>query len=393
MSENKKWFNKTVIGASITSFLSDLSHETVTVLLPSLMIVLGAPPYALGVIEGVSDGLTSFAKLFSGYLSDKFGKHKEFATIGYLLTGFFPAIVAIAISWPIVLIGKVLGWLGKGLRGPARDAILSKSVEKKDLGKAFGLHRAGDTLGAIAGPIIAFFLVASIGLKNVFWLALIPGILAAIVFYLFVKEKNPTASNNNKSITASLKGLPSKFKKFLGAVLVFGIADFSHTLLIAFAIAMLTPTLGFTQATAMGVILYTIRNITYAIASYPFGALGDKFGRKKMLTIGYFIAVITFIGFILAPPNILIYAILFALAGTFIAAEDTLEGAVSGELIEEKEAGLGFGALATINGIGDFTSSIIIGILWTSFGFTAGFAFSATFAIIGTITLLLTKTS
>jgi len=385
------WLNSTVLGAGLTSFLSDFSHEAVTVLLPAFLIALGAPAYALGLIEGVSDGLSSFAKLFAGYYSDKLGKRKEFAILGYMATGFFPAILAVATSWPVALLGRAFGWMGRGLRGPARDAILAKSVEEKDLGKAFGVHRAGDTLGAIMGPLAAFAIVASVGVREIFWLALIPGLLAVLTFWLLVKEKNPAPSGEERTLVASLTGLPGRFKSFLGAVLVFGVADFSHTLLIAFAVVTLTPSLGFVEATAAGVGLYTIRNIVYAAACYPFGTWGDRFGRRKVLAIGYAIAVLTFIGFILAPPNLVIYGILFALAGAFIAAEDTLEGAVAGELVEEKKRGLGFGALATTNGIGDFVSSIVVGILWAFFGFAVGFAFSAVLGLIGTVMLLWTN--
>jgi MFS family permease len=149
------WLNRTVFGAGIASFFGDLGYESVTVLLPSFLIILGAPVYALGIIEGLSDGASSFVKLFSGYYADKLGKRREFALGGSVATAVFPAIIAVAGSWIGVLVGRLVGWIGKGIRSPSRDAILSKAVEKKDLGKAFGFHRAGDTLGAIAGPALA----------------------------------------------------------------------------------------------------------------------------------------------------------------------------------------------------------------------------------------------
>lgn len=387
------WLNRTVVGAGVTSFFSDLSHEAVTVLLPSFLILIGAPVYALGVIEGVSDGASSFIKLVSGHFADRMGKRKEFALWGYLSTAIFPLFLAVAMSWPVVLFGRLIGWAGRGLRGPPRDAILAKSVDPDNLGKAFGFHRAGDTLGAIAGPLLALALAASLGIRGVFWLALIPGFIAFIVFWLFVKEKNPAPSGETRSLVASLSGLPLKFKEFLAAVLVFGIADFSHTLLIAFAIVSLTPSLGFAYATAAGAGLYVVRNVIYAIASYPFGALGDRFGRRNMLITGYSIAVFTFIGFILAPPDVLAYALLFALCGLFIAAEDTLESAVAAEMIEERSRGLGFGALATMNGIGDLVSSVIIGFIWALVGYTAGFAFAAIVAALGTGLLIFASSS
>jgi len=387
------WLNATVFGAGIASFFGDLGYEAVTVLLPSFLIVLGAPVYALGIIEGLSDGASSFVKLFSGYFADILGKRREFGLIGSVATAIFPAFIAIATSWLVVLLGRLLGWIGRGIRGPSRDAILAKSVDKRDLGKAFGFHRAGDTLGAIAGPLVAFMLLSSINIRTIFWLATIPGFLALITFWLFIREKNPAPSLHARPIVASLRGLPSRFKSFLAAVLVFGIADFSHTLLIAFVIVSLTPSLGFATATAAGAALFLVRNCIYAAASYPFGSLGDRFGRKTMLIFGYTIAVLTFIGFFLAPSNVVVYAILFGMCGLFIAAEDTLESAVAGEMVEEELRGLGFGALATMNGIGDLVSSIMIGFIWTFIGYSAGFIIAALIAAAGTILLVWTTRS
>lgn len=385
----KKWFNSTVIGASLTSLLSDLGHESVTVLMPAFLASLGAPAYALGLIEGLSDAFSSFAKLLSGYFSDKIGKRKEISTIGYLVTGIFPALVALATIWPIVLIAKIFAWVGRGARGPPRNTILANSVDKKDLGKAFGFHRAGDTVGAILGPLWVYLLIPYFNFRQIFWLAVIPGVIAAVVFWLLVKEKTSVRANK-KSFLASLKDLPENFKKYLLSVGLFGIADFSHTLLIFFVVTSLTPSMGFAQATGLGVILYMVRNISYALGCYPFGFLGDKIGRKKALSLGYAIAVITFLGFIFAPVNFYIYLILFILAGLFIAAEDTLEDSIAAELVGDNK-GLAFGTLATVNGMGDFISSITIGFIWSIYGFTAGFVLSLILAILGTLSLLSLK--
>ena len=217
---------------------------------------------------------------------------------------------------------------------------------------------------------------------------MVPGILAAVVFAVAVKEKKTAPFESHKNILDSMREFSPKFKKFLSAVFLFGIADFSHTMLIFFAVTMLTPSMGFMQATSAGVLLYGLRNITYAAACYPFGALGDRLGKKKMLASGYALAVIMFIGFIISSPSVVIYGLLFALAGIYIAAEDTLEGAVSGQMVEEQRRSLGFGALATVNGIGDFISSFVVGILWSSFGFAAGFAFAAVVGAAGTLALI-----
>jgi MFS family permease len=384
------WLNRTVLGAGVASFFGDLGYETVTVLLPSFLIILGAPVYALGVIEGLSDGASSFVKLFSGYFADNLGKRREFALTGSVATAIFPAFLAVATSWLVVLVGRFIGWVGKGIRSPSRDAILSNSVGKKDLGKAFGFHRAGDTMGAIAGPAIALVLVSSIAIRNIFWLTVIPGFLAMITLWLFLREKNPSPAKHPRPLTASLRGLPPRFRAFLGAVLVFGIADFSQTLLIAFVIVSLTPSLGFTMATAAGAGLYLVRNIIYAAASYPLGWMGDRIGRRPMLILGYTVAVLTFVGFILAPVNLAVYGLLFGMCGLFIAAEDTLESALAGEMVGEASRGLGFGALATMNGVGDLVSSVMIGFIWTFIGYSAGFIIAAVIAAAGTILLVWT---
>jgi MFS family permease len=384
------WLNRTVVGAGIASFFGDLGYESVTVLLPSFLIILGAPVFALGIIEGLSDGASSFVKLFSGYFADKLGKRREFALGGSVATAIFPAIIAIASSWYVVLGGRLVGWIGKGIRSPSRDAILSRSVEKKDLGKAFGFHRAGDTLGAIAGPVLALVLLSSMGIREILWLTLIPGFLALVAVWLFLRERDAAPHPRPRPLVTSLVELPARFRSFLSAVLVFGIADFSHTLLIAFAIVSLTPSLGFITATAAGAGLYIIRNIVYAGASYPLGWLGDRFGRRLMLILGYAVAVATFIGFVIAPANLVAYGFLFALCGFFIAAEDTLEGALAGEMVEEESRALGFGALATMNGVGDLVSSVMIGFIWTFIGYSAGFIVAAVIGLAGTLLLIWT---
>ena len=334
------------------------------------------PPRGTGICprhhRGPERWCIQFCQLFSGYFADKLGRRRDFALGGSVATAVFPAIIAVAGSWYLVLAGRLVGWIGKGIRSPSRDAILSKSVEKKDLGKAFGFHRTGDTLGAIAGPVVALILVSSMGIREILWLAVIPGFLAFAALWLFLSERDASPHPRPRPIVASLKGLPSQFRSFLSAVLVFGIADFSQTLLIAFAIVSLTPSLGFTAATATGAGLYVIRNIAYAGASYPLGLLGDRIGRRPVLVFGYALAVANFIGFVIAPVNVVAYGILFALCGIFIAAEDTLESALAGEMVDVEARALGFGALATVNGVGDLVSSVMIGFIWTLVGYSAG---------------------
>src|SRR5688572_359681 len=200
------WFNRTVIGAGLTSFLADVGYEMATALLPAFLRLLHVPPELvgaiLGLIEGTADLLSNAVKLLVGWYSDRIGQRKAFVVGGYALTGSAFALVALAAAWPLILVAKSLAWIGKGLRGPLRNAIITDAVEPQHRGKAFGFHRAGDTLGAIAGPLPGAALLAWMPghwfatpdepYRVVFLLTLIPGLGAALAFALLIREQRFT---------------------------------------------------------------------------------------------------------------------------------------------------------------------------------------------------------
>lgn len=396
------WLNRNTVGMGLASFFSDACHEMATTILPGFLSTIGAPPSALGIIEGVSDAISSFTKLLGGWISDKFGHRKILATFGYLTTGLSKALFALAVTWHLVFVGRLVAWFGRGFRGPIRDAMLADSVDEKNRGKAFGFHRAGDTIGAIIGPIIGVWLLSiwqpfylddpSKPFRNVFLVTLIPGILSVISFGLLIKEKRKDV-NHQLKFWITLKGLPASFKEYLFGVGVFGIGDFAPTFLILAATTLLTPVYGIVHAAQLAGIMYIVRNITYALSSFPIGALSDKIKRVHLLIAGYFVAVITVAGFMFAFiynfSNLIFLFVLFALAGIYIAAEDTLESAITADHIESEKRGIAMGVLGTVNGIGDFIASILIGFLWTVISPAAGFAVSCFFMFIGTITLIL----
>lgn len=146
------WLNATVVGAGVTSALGDFCYETTTVILPGFLAVLGVPAAALGTIEGIADALAAYTKMFSGYIADKLGHRKLLVVVGYGLTPVGQALLALALGWPLVLLGRLVSWFGKGLRGPLRDAIVVQAVTAETRGRAFGFHRAMDTLGPWPGP-------------------------------------------------------------------------------------------------------------------------------------------------------------------------------------------------------------------------------------------------
>jgi MFS family permease len=366
----------------LTSFFSDLGHETATAILPLFLASIGAPPVALGMIEGVSDATSSFVKLGAGWIGDRVPRRKPIVVSGYALTGIATALFGLATGWPHVLISRSIGWFGRGIRGPLRDAMLSDSVEPAVRGRAFGFERAGDTLGAVVGPALAVVLLSALTYRQIFFATLLPGLLAALSFSLLVKERGRSLMRPRK-FREAVGALPPKFRLFLVGVSVFGAGDFAHTLLILFATQALTPSLGAAQAGALGVALYTVHNVLYAVASYPMGAVGDRFGKRTLLAGGYLLAALMSMGFIVALPAVWTLAVLFGLGGLYIAIEDTLERAIAADLLPEDLRGTGYGVLATANGLGDFASSLLVGLLWTAVGPAAGFAYAAGLSVIG----------
>jgi MFS family permease len=388
-----RWLNRNVAAMGFTSLFSDASHEMATSILAQfLTIELHGSAEILGLIEGLADFSSSFVKTYSGWLSDKIGRRKPLATLGYTLTGIFISFFAFAYNSLQVLFYRTVGWIGRGIREPPRDALLADSVEPESYGHAFGFHRMMDTLGAIIGPSIAFILLPFIGFRNVFLVALLPGILAILVFALFTREKvSKQKVEEKRKLLGDIRGLPTKFKHYLLAVGVFGVGNFANTFLVLGATEALTPSLGVVVASSISAFFYVLLNVGAAVFAYMFGALGDKFSKKNLLALGYLIFNIYCIGFIFSPPNMWIYAFLFLLAGVETGAIDATERSYAAELLKENRKGTGFGILSTINGIGDFTSSITAGILWTLISANASFTFGAILALMATAILIIHK--
>jgi len=382
-----RWFNRTIIGMGLTSFFSDLGHETATAILPLFLASLGAPAAALGVIEGVSDALSSFAKLGAGWIGDRVASRKPLVVGGYVLTGVATGIFGLATAWPQVLLSRAIGWFGRGVRGPLRDAMLADAVDPALRGRAFGLQGAGDTLGGVLGPAAALLLVSALTYRQTFLLTVIPGLIAALCYAVLVRERGRTRIQPRRFWEA-LGALPPGFRLFLVAVGLFGAGDFAHTLLILRASQALAPSLGPALAATTAIGLYTLHNAVYAASTLPSGALGDRFGKRGLLVVGYLLAGVMSLGFILASPVWWQFALLFGVGGLYIAIEDTLERAMAADLLPEDMRSTGYGALAAANGLGDFVSSVLVGVLWTTISPAVGFAYAATLSLAGAALVL-----
>jgi MFS family permease len=386
--KQSRWLTRGVVGIGLASLFSDWGHETATALLPVLLSGLGAPAYALGVIEGVADGLSSFAKLAGGWIADRPLMRKPIAFAGYLVTGLSTFAFGFAGAWTHVLAARGIGWMGRGVRGPARDVMLSDCVSHEHIGRAFGFERTMDTVGAILGPMGATALAASTSVAIAMRWTLVPGVLAAFAILLLVPKSLQAGEHVALPFTTSLAKLPREFRKFLGAVGLFGLGDFAHTLLILRAVQILVPQYGAVHAGAISIALYTFHNVIYAAASYPAGVLGDKFGRRGILAFGYLLAAATALGFVFAPQHLPELIILFGVAGLYVAIHDTLEKSFAADLLPREIRATGYGVLATVNGVGDFFSSIVVGFLWSAVSPAAGFAYAALMTMLGGLLVL-----
>jgi MFS family permease len=391
-AERKRWLTSGVLGIGLASLFSDWGHEAATSLLPAFLATLGAPAVALGLVEGISDGLSSFAKLAGGWIADRPAWRKPNGIVGYSATALTTFGYAFAQSWPVVLLLRALGWMGRGSRGPSRDALLADSVEPAQIGRAFGFERAMDTLGAVLGPLSAALLVGKLGIRGTIRWTILPGLTAALAFAFLVPTGKRLDTKRTPSFVSSFSQLPKAYWQFLAGVFAHGIGAFAPTLLILRATQVFTPTYGAARAGAISVGLYTFHNFVSAAASYPAGALGDRIGKRTLLIIGYIAGALSYLLFAILQPALAVFAILFGLAGVHDAFQQSLEKSVAADILPKEIRGSGFGVLATANGIGDFVSSVAVGTLWSSVNPAAGFAYAAIFSVLGAVIIRSVKT-
>jgi MFS family permease len=308
--------------------------------------------------------------------------------------------IALAAGWPLLLLGRLVSWFGKGLRGPLRDAIVIQAVSPQTRGRAFGFHRAVDTIGAVIGPLLG---VAVLGwaqslhwddaagpFRFVLWLSVIPGVLAVLAFLALVKDPEHSP-NPGLRLWSTLRGLPGRFKRYLGAVGIFGLGDFSHSLLILGATQLLTSSLGVVQAAQVAGLLYVGRNVVQVVASYPIGAWADRIGSLPLLVVGYALGALTAVLMVLAfwfhTASVPLLAGVFVAAGLYVAVQEALESTVTADMVGPETLATSYGALGTVNGGAKFLSSATVGLLWTAVSPVFGFGLAAALMGAGTLAL------
>lgn len=395
---HRGWLNRNVLCFGLTSLLADMGYESATAILPAYLTALGAPAWVLGFMEGAADALSSFTKLASGWFSDRLPRRKPLVVAGYGLSALAGGLMALAIVWPLVVLLRVAAWFGKGLRNPPRNALLAESVTPGARGKAFGFHRAGDTVGAILGPMLAALLLRAWSdaggdvepFQYVLLAAFVPG-LAAVACVAWGVREAPRAVLEGRPLHVLMLALPADYRRFLLAIGVFGAGDFSHSLLILAATSLLKPAYGFTGAAQVAMLLFALHNAAGAAAAYPIGALGDRWGRRGLLIGVYFLGAgvsalfgAALLGIGAGAP---LLALGFALAGAVQAGQEALESALAADYVPNTAArGVAYGVLGAVNGVGDFISSTIVGLCWTVAP-ALGFGYAVAMMLAGAVLL------
>ncbi|MCD6414546.1 MAG: MFS transporter [Candidatus Diapherotrites archaeon] len=359
-----KGFSKNVFLLGLVSFLNDWSSETIMPILPFFIKSLGGTGMVIGLVGGIRDSLSSILKVLFGYLSDKTGKRKIFVSSGYLTSAFFKLLLAFSRTWESVLAFASLERVGKGLRTAPRDAIISESMPKKR-GEGFGIHRALDTSGAVMGSLTAlalFWFFSSEITSQAELFKLIIFIAAVLSFFslaplIFVKEKKSEPLKTD--FVVSIKGLTPSLKRFLVVSGLFSLGNFTYM----FFVLRVQDFFPKEMSIIIPIMLYALFNIFYAAFSIPAGVLSDKFGRKRVLVLGYLFFAVTSFGFIFS--NSLVWFIaLFALYGIVNATIDGNQRAFVSDLSSKELRATALGTFHTVTGIMALPASIIAGILW-----------------------------
>lgn len=360
---------RNVVITGIVSFFMDMSSEMVYPLVPLFLAnVLGADKSVIGLIEGIAEATASLLKVFSGWFSDRIGNRKWLMAFGYGLATLSRPILATAYSWHGVLGSRFTDRLGKGIRTAPRDAILAESTDSAHLGRAFGLHRGMDTLGAVVGPFIAFSLLAYFhnDYRLVFWLSMIPGLLAVLLIVFLIKERcEKTASASGFRLTWG--HFSRRFLFFMLIAAVFALGNSSDAFLILKA-----QQTGI--QTAVIPIVYMAFNLTYAVFSFPAGMLADRFGKKRVILMGFVLFACIYAGFAVTGSAAMIW-LLFALYGVFMGFTEGIQKAYLATLIPEDFKATAFGLYNMVIGFAVLPASVIGGWLWEHFSSSATFSF------------------
>jgi len=359
--------------------------------LPAFLASLGAGPAQLGVIEGIAESVASFAKLFSGYLTDRIERRKPLVAGGYFIANAVKPLLAVTTSWWHILLIRFSDRLAKGVRGAPRDVMVAESVGKERLGSAYGLLQSMDSAGAIAGPLLALALLARFGIRSVFWAAAVPGGLSVFVAVLGIQEtKNPRFSQKQGEVAHPQSArpgpstpLPFPFYFVLTAVTLFSLGNSSDMFLVMRAQSI---GIGIKLAPLLGLVF----NLTYTLGSWPAGWFSDHFSRRWIAAAGYLIFAGVYFVFGRAPSVLAIW-ITMAVYGVYYALTQPVLKALVVETVNPEFRGRALGIYFFATSVATLAASLVTGELWKYFGPGVPFYASAGLAAVSAAMLVLGK--
>jgi MFS family permease len=377
--------SRSTIVIGIVSLFADISTEVMYPLLPAFVTdVLKAPVTALGLIEGVAQGVSSVVSGISGWLSDRLGQRKLVAFTGYALTAIAKPIIGRAGAWPVVLVARFGDRFGKGIRTAPKDALLADSVTPSKRGKAFGFERAMDSTGAVLGPLLALALTGGLGFgaRTIFYLATIPAAAAALLI-LAVRDERPLTARARESLRLSIAGTTPTYRRLMVITAFFGLANSANAFLILRA-----GKLGL--GTGWTILAYALYNAVAAIVSMPAGSASDKLGRRNLLIVGYAIYAVVYAGFGAASTAWVVWP-LFAAYGLFPALTDGVGKALAVDTAGKAGHATAIGIYSMIVGVTQVAASFIGGKLWDAVSpaapFYAGAILAAAAAVLSFVLL------
>lgn len=390
-SEPECWLSPGVGGVGLASFFSDSGHEIATSVLPAFLTgVLHASASALGLIEGFSDALIGVAKLIGGPLANDRRRRGRIASGGYLGTALATGAIGLATAvWQVGIL-RAVAWFARGVRSPARDSLLASLAPPRAYGRAFGLERAGDNLGAVAGPLLAAGLVAWLGIRPALWFAFVPGIFAAIAITVAAREARRAGDGSRLPVRLDLGGLrDAGLVRPLLPIAAFEFGNVAVTLLILRATQLLhTAGRGAAAAASLAIVIYAAHNAVGAVIAYLGGHWIDRAGPRVVFGAGAVVYVLAYAGFALGPRAPWALLVAFGLAGAGIGFAETAESALVARLLPARLRGSGFGVLGAVQALGDLVSTVVVGFLYTAVSPAAGFGYAGAWMLLSALAAL-----
>ena len=358
----------------------DISSEMIYPLVPVFLAsVLGVNKSLIGLIEGIAESSASLLKVFSGWFSDRIGNRKNLMIAGYAISTLSRPLMATAGTWQRILGARFIDRLGKGIRTAPRDAIIAESSKASHLARSFSFHRSMDTLGAVAGPGLAYLLLQAYtdDYRRVFWLSMIPGIIAVLIIIWCIKEKRTPAAGKQPPPRLSLKAFDWRVKFFILIAALFALGNSSDAFLILRAQQM-------GISTVMIPVVYLTFNLIYALCSIPAGIAADRFGMKRIILAGFILFAALYYGFAVVATASGVWA-LFVCYGIFMGLTEGIQKAYLATIIPSTFKATAFGIFATAVGLAQLPASLIAGLLWDRLSPAATFYFGAATATLAAI--------